>query len=180
MDNTEKLFKRVCSYNGVITTTYLDRVVLSNGQQSLREVVEHPGGVTVIPVDDDGNVWCVRQYRYPMGEHMLETPAGKLEKGEDPKDCAVRELSEETGITAREYVYLGEICPSPGFCRESIYIYLALGLEYGESHPDENELLDVEKHNLDELWDMVMKNELRDAKTVIAVMKAKAWLDRRK
>lgn len=180
MDNTEKFVRQICSYNGVITSTHLDRVLLSNGRETLREVVEHPGGVTIIPVDKNGDVWCVRQFRYPMGKLMLETPAGKLEKGEDPKDCAVRELSEETGITAGELVFLGDICPTPGYCKEILYIYLALDLDYGESHPDENELLDVEKHSLDELYGMVMRNEIRDAKTIVAVLKAKAYLDSRK
>ncbi len=180
MDNTERLIKQICSFKGVITKTHLDRIKLSNGRESLREVVEHPGGVTVIPVDDNGDVWCVRQYRYPMERHMLETPAGKMETGEEPLSCAVRELSEETGIKAKEMIFLGKVCPSPGFCTEVLYIYLALGLDYGKSHPDENELLDVEKHSLDELFRMVMDNELDDAKTVIAVLKAKLYLEGRK
>lgn len=180
MDHTETLFKRVCAYKGLITSTHLDRVILSNGEESLREVVEHPGGVTVIPVEENGDVWCVRQFRYPMGEHFLETPAGKLEYGEDPMDCAVRELSEETGITASEYVYLGKVCPSPGFCKEIIHIYLARGLSHGQSHPDENELLEVERHSLDSLYSMVMEGDIIDAKTIIAVMKAKAYFEKLK
>lgn len=178
MDYTEKLIKQLCEYKGLITTTHLDRVILSNGEESLREVVEHPGGVTVIPVEDDGNVWCVRQFRYPLAEHLLETPAGKLERGEDPLDCAVRELSEETGLSAREFIPLGKVSPSPGFCKEMLYIYMARGLTRGQSHPDENELLDVEIHSLDSLFDMVMAGEIIDAKTIIAIMKAKAYLER--
>lgn len=180
MDNTETLVKRLCRYEGIITSTSVDQVALRGGSLSLREVVDHPGGVTVIPVDDNGDVWCVRQYRYPMGESLLETPAGKLEPEEDPLECGIRELSEETGISASEYIYLGAVYPSPGFCRETLYIYLARGLSFGESHPDENEFLDIEKHSLDELFDLVMRNELADAKTVIAVLKAKAWLEGRK
>lgn len=176
MDYTETPVRRLGGYTGIITSTTLETVRLQNGETTLREVVEHPGGVTVIPVDNEGNVYCVRQFRYPMGEHLLEIPAGKLEPGEDPLSCAKRELSEETGIEADEYIDLGKVYPSPGFCKEILYIYLARGLHFGKSHPDENEFLDVEKLSLDELMDMTMKNQLADAKTVIAVLKAKAIL----
>ena len=176
MDYTETQLRRIGGYTGIITSTTLDTVQLQNGEVTLREVVEHPGGVTVIPVDENGCVYCVRQFRYPMGEHMLEVPAGKLEPNEDPLDCAKRELSEETGIEADEYIDLGKIYPSPGFCKEVLYIYLAKCLRFGASHPDENEFLDVEKVHLDELYKMAMNNELCDAKTVIAVLKAKEVL----
>lgn len=177
MDYTETLFKHINGYKGLIINTSLDRVVLKNGEHSLREVVEHPGGVAVVPVDNEGYVYCVRQFRYPMEEHLLEVPAGKLEQGEDPLSCAKRELSEETGITAEKYIDLGKTYPSPGFCREILYIYMATGLHYGCSHPDENEFLDVEKIHIDELYEKVMKNELPDAKTIIAVLKAKNIID---
>lgn len=180
MDYTETLIKQLGGYNGIIIRTHLDSVLLQNGCNSLREVVEHPGGVTIIPVDEDGYVYCVRQFRYPVAEHLLEVPAGKLEPDEAPIHCAMRELSEETGISADEYINLGEIYPSPGYCREILYIYMARGLHYGKSHPDENEFLDVEKVHIDELFDMVMENDIPDAKTVIAIMKAKVLLDKEK
>ena len=173
MDYTETLVRHINGYNGLIVNTTLDRVMLQNGEHTLREVVEHPGGVTVIPVDDEGFVYCVRQFRYPMLEHLLEVPAGKLEKEEEPLQCAERELSEETGITAREYVYLGKVYPSPGFCREILYIYMARGLSFGTPRPDHNEFLDIEKIHIDELVRLVMENDITDAKTVIAVLKAK-------
>ena len=173
MDYTETLVRHINGYNGLIISTTLDRVVLQNGEHTLREVVSHPGGVTIIPIDDAGFVHCVRQFRYPMSEHLLETPAGKLEYGEDPMHCAVRELSEETGISASEYIDLGKIYPSPGFCKEILYIYMARGLSFGTSHPDHNEFLDVEKIHIDELLKLVMDNEITDAKTVIAILKAK-------
>lgn len=176
MDYFEKQIRTVNRYNGLIVGVRVDSVQLSNGNNTLREVVEHPGGVTVIPVDENGYAYCVRQYRYPMEEELLEVPAGKLEPGEDPFECAKRELSEETGITARNYIFLGAMYPSPGFCREILYAYLATGLEYGESHPDENELLNVEKVHLDELHRMVMSGDITDAKTIIAVLKAKIVL----
>ena len=179
MDYTEKTLERRDSYRGRIVYLHVDRVELSDGAETSREVVEHPGGVTVIPVGENGEVWCVRQFRYPFGEHLLETPAGKLEAGEDPLECAMRELSEETGFTAEEYVYLGCLYPSPGYCRETLYIYMARGLKSGARHLDKGEFLDVEKYTLDELLDMVMRDELRDAKTAAAVLKAKRYLDER-
>lgn len=115
-----------------------------------------------------------------MGKVMLEAPAGKLEKGEDHRECAVRELSEETGFSADELTYLGPICTSPGFSTEVLHIYLAQGLHAGKSHPDEGEFLSVEKHHIDELVDMVMSGEIDDGKTVIAVLKAKRLLEQKK
>ena len=178
MDYTETLVRHINGYNGLIVNTTLDRVMLQNGEHTLREVVEHPGGVTVIPVDDEGFVYCVRQFRYPMQEHLLEVPAGKLEKEEEPLQCAKRELSEETGISASDYVFLGKIYPSPGFCKEILYIYMARGLSYGKPHPDHNEFLDIEKVHIDELVRLVMENEITDAKTVVAVLKAKNVLSK--
>ncbi|MDR0951783.1 MAG: NUDIX hydrolase [Oscillospiraceae bacterium] len=176
MDYTETLYKRLGGYKGLIIETHLDDVTIPGGARALREVVEHPGGVAVLPVDEEGFAYCVRQFRYPMGEHVLEAPAGKLEYGEEPFECAVRELSEETGLVAREFTYLGEIYPSPGYCREKLYIYLARGLTQGAAHPDQNEFLDVEKIHIDELIRLVMDNNIRDAKTVVAILKAKAIL----
>jgi len=177
MEYKETHMHTINRYDGIVVGIRVDSVELSNGSIVMREVVEHPGGVTIVPVDEDGYVFCVRQYRYAFGESLLETPAGKLEYGEDPLECAKRELSEETGITAGEYISLGKMYPSPGFCYETLYAYLARDLEYGEAHPDENEFLDVEKIHISELYRMVMSGEICDAKTIIAVMKAKAILD---
>lgn len=179
MDYIESKISSEDIFKGRIVHLHVDKVQLIDGSRSTREVVEHDGGVTVIPVDDDGNVYCVRQFRYAFGKSIIETPAGKLEKGEDPLECAVRELSEETGFSAAEYIYLGEFYPSPGYCHEKLYAYLALGLEKGEAHLDEGEFLDIVKYPLDTLVDMVMNNELCDAKTIIAILKAKRFLETR-
>lgn len=179
MDFTEKRIDGETVYRGVIVDVTLDRAELSDGKLVKREVVHHPGGVTVLPIDSDGNCYCVRQFRYPFSQMLLEAPAGKLEKGEDPRECAERELSEETGFTADELLYLGANYTSPGYSSEVLHIFLALGLHEGESHPDDGELLSVEKHNIDELFELVMNGEIRDGKTVIAVLKAKSILSAR-
>lgn len=175
----EKRIDGEVKYEGVIVTVRLDRAQLHNGKLVKREVVEHPGGVTVLPVDENGVCTLVRQFRYPFGRMMLEAPAGKLERGEDVRLCAERELSEETGYSADEYISLGCCCTSPGITDEVLHLYLALGLHKGDSHPDEDEFLNVERIPLRELSRMAMANEIEDAKTVIAVLKAEKYLSER-
>lgn len=179
MEYIETELGRKDIYSGRIIHVHVDEVELFDGSSARREIVEHDGGVTVIPVDDNGDVYCVRQYRYAMGQSILETPAGKLEPGERPMDCAIRELGEETGFAAGNMIELGEIYPSPGYCREKLYIYLALDLKKGKAHPDEGEFLDLEKYPLDKLEEMVMDNRICDAKTIIAILKAKKYFEKR-
>ena len=176
LDYTEKRIDGEVKYEGIIVTVRLDQAELHNGRRVKREVVEHPGGVTILPVDEEGNCYMVRQFRYPFGRMMLETPAGKLEKGEEPLVCGIRELSEETGLSADEMVYLGGFAASPGYSTEVLHVYLALGLHKGESHPDEGEFVNVEKYPLRELSRMVMENEIDDAKTIVAILKAEKYL----
>ena len=176
MDYSEKRIDGEVKYKGVIVTVRLDRAQLHNGREVRREVVEHPGGVTILPVDADGTCYLVRQFRYPFGRMMLEAPAGKLERGADPRLCAVRELSEETGFTAEQLIDMGCCCTSPGITDEVLHVYLALGLHPGESHPDEGEFLNVEKYPLSRLSRMAMDGEIDDAKTIIAVLKAEKYL----
>ena len=167
-------------YRGVIVNVRLDHAELCNGKIVRREVVEHPGGATILPIDDEGYCYCVRQFRYPYQKELLEAPAGKLEYGEDPLECAVRELSEETGFTADEIISLGEDYTSPGFSTETLHIYLARGLHRGSMHPDDGEFLSVERHHIDELTRLVMDGTIADGKTVIAVLKAKRLLESEK
>ena len=177
MDFFEKPVETTKVYEGLIVDVRRDIAELQNGSLVQREVVEHPGGVGIVPITSDNKVLMVRQYRYPMEEELLEIPAGKLGKGEDPFECAVRELSEETGCTAGRFVDLGAMYPSPGFCRETLYVYLALDLKHGQMHLDENELLSVEAIGIDDLIEMIMRNELPDAKSIIGIMKARRYLD---
>jgi len=178
MEFYEKQIETKTLYKGIIVNVRRDVAMMSNGARVPREVVEHPGGVGIVPLTNDNKVLMVRQYRYPMEEELLEIPAGKLDNGEDPLECAIRELSEETGCTAGKYVDLGAMYPSPGFCREILYIYLALDLQSGKMHLDENELLSVEPVDIDELIEKIMANKVPDAKTVIGILKAKKYLEK--
>ena len=172
MELWEKKLRQVNSYSGIIVDVTLDQAELSDGSRAFREVVHHPGGVTILPLDEEGYVYCVRQYRYPYGEVLLELPAGKLEKGEDPFACAKRELSEETGFTADDWQSLGCMYCSPGYCSETLHLYLARSLHAGKAHLDEGEFLAVERIPLTELLEKVMANDIRDGKTAMAVLKA--------
>ena len=174
----EKQITTKTVYTGRIVNVRNDVAELHDGSHVPREVVEHPGGVAIVPLTARGEVLMVRQYRYPMEEELLEIPAGKLEACEDHADCARRELSEETGCTAGTLLYLGPIYPSPGFSREILHIYLATDLEYGEMHLDEGEFLSVEAVPLSELVDRIMSGELRDGKTIIGILKAEKHLEK--
>lgn len=178
MELMEKTVESKTLFEGHIVTLKLDRAQLPNGSLASREVVEHPGGVTVLPLDAEGRVIMVRQYRYPLHNTLLELPAGKLEKGEDHRVCGIRELQEEVGITADEVIYLGGLYLSPGYSNEVLHLYLARGLHQGECHPDEDEFLEIERVPFDKLLDMVMRDEIHDAKTVAAVLKTKVFLER--
>ncbi len=172
----EKTLESQEIYNGKIIRVRRDKVELINGDTSTREVVEHQGGVGILAIDSDGFGYMVRQYRYPIESELLEIPAGKLESGEDPLECAVRELSEETGLSAGQMIPLGSFLPSPGYCRETLYVYLALDLQSGERHLDKDEFLSVERIPFDKLVDMVMSGEITDGKTAIGILKAARYL----
>ena len=155
MELMEKTVESKTLFEGHIVTLKLDRAQLPNGSLASREVVEHPGGVAVLPLDAEGRVIMVRQYRYPLHNTLLELPAGKLEKGEDHRVCGIRELQEEVGITADEVIYLGGLYLSPGYSNEVLHLYLARGLHQGECHPDEDEFLEIERVPFDKLLDKI-------------------------
>ena len=176
MDLTEKTVDSQVVYDWKIVRLRRDTALLPNGAQALREVVEHPGGVGIVALDEADNVLLVRQYRYPLGRTLLEIPAGKLEPGEDHRRAAVRELEEETGTRAGRLTYLGYTYASPGFCDEAIHLYLAEELSFVQSHPDEDAFLAVERLPLDELVAMALDGSLTDGKTVATVLKVKTLL----
>ncbi len=158
-------------YNGKIINVRRDDAELPNGKPCLREVVEHSGGVCVAALTDNNELMFVRQFRYPYMEVILELPAGKLEKGEDPFEAGKRELEEETGRVAAKYHDLGKFYPTPGYCGEIIYLYAAEKLTETHMHLDEGEFLEVEKIPLEKAVDMVLSGEIRDGKTQALVMR---------
>ncbi len=176
MELREKTIDSEKIYDGAIIKLTLDTVICPNGAQAKREIVRHPGGVGVVPVDEDGYVYMVRQYRIPYDEIILEIPAGKLDKGEDIAAAAARELREETGLRAEKLQFMGEFYPSVGFCDERLRMFLATGLSQGETDLDEDEFVDLEKLHIDKLFEMIMNNEIKDGKTIAALLKARELL----
>lgn len=171
MNLSEKPLSADYKYRGRIINLRVDTAELPNGATATREVVEHPGGVCVAALTEDGCLLFVRQFRYPYQTVLLELPAGKLDPGEDPLEAGKRELREETGAKASRYESLGTLYPSPGYCGEIIHLYAASGLTFGETAPDEDEFLEVEKIPLEEAARMVLEGEIPDAKTQAAVLK---------
>lgn len=177
MDLKEKILStRDGIFNGRVFKVKVHDVELPDGKTSKREIVEHHGGVGVIAITPEREVFMVTQYRIAADEMMLEIPAGKLELGEDPYDAGMRELEEETGYSTDKLEFLGQYYATPGYCTEKLSIYLATNLEYKGQHLDPGEFLNVSKIPLDKLYEMVMNNEIRDCKTAIAILKAKAIL----
>ena len=172
MDFTEKKLKSDYIFHGKIMTVRVDDAMLPNGKPCKREVCEHPGGVGVLPIDENRVVTLVRQYRYPYETTTLEIPAGKMDQGpEGALACGQRELSEETGLLAGQMIPMGELWPSPGFMDERLYLYCAKDLTQGEIHPDEDEFVEIVRMPFDELCERVASGEIHDAKTVAAVGK---------
>lgn len=146
------------------------QVRLPDGRDATRDVVRHPGAVAVIALTDDGRICLVRQYRPALGRVTVEIPAGKLDRGEDPLDCAVRELREETGMVAQHMAFLTTIATSDGFCDELIHLYMATGLAFDQSDPDADEFINVDLIDLPELIDAVLDGRVEDAKTVVGAL----------
>ncbi len=147
-----------------------------NGKEAWREVVHHPGASAVIAIDEDNRIIMEKQFRYALNDYLLEIPAGKLDAGEDPLVCAKRELEEETGIVASEWISLGTIATSPGFCNEVIHLYVAKGLSKGEIHWDEDEYVEVERYTFDELLQRIKEEKIKDSKSLSALLLAMPYL----
>ena len=172
MAHTEETLERQVIYQGRIITVTQDTVRLENGKNAKREVVHHHGGAAIVPVGEHGEVYMVRQFRYPMGRELLEIPAGKMDRGpENAEEAGRRELSEETGLTAGQMISMGEIWPSPGFMDERLYLYCAKELAQGACHPDADEFVEIVRMPFEELCQRVASGEIHDAKTVAAVGK---------
>lgn len=168
MEYVEKTVKKNYVYQGKILNLRNDDALLPNGTPCKREIIEHSGGACALCVEED-KVLFVRQYRYAYGESIYEIPAGKLEKGENPKISALRELEEETGVKAERAELLYEIYPTPGYTNEKIYIYRVYDTKRTEKHLDDGEFLDVEWLPMARVKEMLKKGEIKDGKTVIAL-----------
>lgn len=171
-DFKEKTVSKDYIFNGEIIKLRVDTVTTPSGNTATREIVEHPGGVCIVPITDDGKVIMEWQYRRPFDKNLYELPAGKLFPGEDPLECGKRELEEETGMCARRYVSLGYMQPTPGFCTEVLHMYAAFDLYEGTANPDEDEFIETELVPLETLVDKVLSGEITDGKTCIALLKA--------
>ena len=177
MELTEKTLSSEKIFDGHILHVRRDTIELPDGSRGYREVVDHPGGVCVLALDDENRALVVSQYRYPYEKVLREIPAGKLEYGADPTQAAIRELKEETGAVAGDFRPLGELYPSPGYCGEVIRMYLARELTFGETHLDKDEFLNLERVPFDQLVEQILDGEIRDAKTIAAVLKGKLLLN---
>jgi len=173
----EKTIESEVIYEGKIFTITHDTALLENGSTAVRDILLHHGGVCVIPVTEENEIFLVKQYRYPFHTVTSEVPAGKLEKGESHLECGKRELMEETGYICDEMIYLGEMLPTPAYNSEITYMYLAKGLKFSRQNLDEDEFLDVEKIPLADAVKLVMDGVIRDGKTQIAVLKAARMLN---
>ncbi len=169
----EKEISSECIFDGRVLHLYRDDILLPDGSTDIREYCRHNGGVSVVAITDDGEVLLVEQYRYAHRDMVIEIPAGKLEKGEDIREGALRELKEETGATPQKLTYLGEMYPSPALMDEVIHMFLAENLSFGDTKLDEGEFLRTQRVPLDTLVDMILRGEIKDAKTQTAVLKAK-------
>ena len=169
----EKTVSSEFIFDGKVVHLYCDKVALPDGKEATREYVKHIGAVCVVPITDEGEIVCVRQYRYAIGQAMLEIPAGKLDSpDEDRKKAALRELREETGATCQKLDFIGKFYSSPAILDECIYMYMARGLDFGETDFDEDEYIEIEKIPVDELVRMICAGEITDGKTQVAVLKA--------
>jgi len=162
-------------YRGAFLDVRRDRIRLPDGSTAQREYIVHPGAVMVVPMLDDGRLVIERQWRYPLARVMVEFPAGKLEAGEPPLHCAIRELIEETGYRATEWARAGILHNAIAYSNEGIEVWFARGLTLGERQLDAGEFLDVGSASLDELDDMARRGELTDAKTLIGMTWLHHW-----
>lgn len=167
---TEEKISEENVFDGVLLHVQRDTVKLPNGNETTREWVRHPGASSVLPILPNGDIVLVKQYRYPIGKVTLEVPAGKLDKNEDPLNCAMRELEEETGYVADKIKKMTTIATTVGFSNEFIHLYLAENLSVGKFNPDDDEFINVVKMPFTEALKKVENGEIFDVKTIISIL----------
>lgn len=176
MNFEEKTLSSEYVFRGKVIDVKRDDILVSNGNTSIREVVEHSGGVVILALKED-KVLTVKQFRYPIKQTSIELPAGKLEKGENPDLAAKRELEEETGYIAKNWKSLGYIYTSVGFCDEKLYLYLATDLEYKQINPDEDEIIECDEYPIKEFYSLIDNGKINDAKTLCALLRAREYIN---
>lgn len=170
MDYYEKTIKSERLFKGAIFDMDQLTVELPNGKKVTRDVIRNPGASVIVPLTEDGQVIMVRQFRKPIESVLLEVPAGKMDPGEDPLQCAARELKEETGYTAKKLMKILTLHPAPGFADEVLHVFVACGLSKGESCPDEDEFIHAEVYEMDAVIKMIEDGAITDAKTICGVL----------
>ena len=174
-----KILNSEIIFRGKVFNTKVDQIEYNSGNKAVREVAEHPGGAVVVPVTDDGKIVMVTQHRFPMNKVLLELPAGKLSKNEDPKVCAVRELEEETGYKSDNVIELGSIYTTPGYSTEKLWIYLAKDLKAGNYNREEGEFgMEVFEFSFDEVEEKIYNGEIVDGKTICGIYLAKKIINK--
>ncbi len=170
----EKTVSSKTIYKGKVLDLKVDTVRLPNGKTADREVVVHRGAVAVVAVTDNDEIILIKQFRYPTGKVLWEVPAGKIDAGEIPEDCAVRELAEETGFGARQWEHLSTFYTTPGFSDEIMYVYLARDLYIDERKMDDDEFIDMYRVPVKNAVEMVISGEISDAKSIAGILLAAA------
>lgn len=170
MKFNEKTINSENIFNGKILKLRVDEVMLSNGDKTTREIVEHNGAVAIIPLIDEERMFLVKQFRKAIEKELIELPAGKIEKEEDPKECALRELEEEIGYKAGHIQKLLSIYTSPGFSNEIIHIYVAGDLKKTKINRDDDELMDIIEVSINEAKNMMDEGKIMDAKTITGIL----------
>lgn len=172
-----KLKKSEILFKGKVFDLQVDQIEYNSGNKGIREIAVHPGGAVIVPLKENGKIIMVTQFRYPLQKVMLELPAGKLDFGEDPLECAVRELQEETGNKTKNIIKLGAIATTPGFCSEILHIYLAKDLIPGNHNREEGEFgMEVFEFSLNEIENKITNGEIIDAKSICGIHLAVNYL----
>jgi ADP-ribose pyrophosphatase len=174
----EQVLSSSVVYDGRAVRLRLDRVRLPNGRETSREIIEHPGSAGILPLLAGNRVILIRQYRHAVGETIWEIPAGTMEPGETPRECAGRELEEETGYRARSLTPLFDCYAAPGYSMELMHVFVAKGLKPKERRPEEDEIISVEPVEGERAFRMIRSGQIRDAKTICALLYVRALAGR--
>lgn len=175
---TAKINNRVILHQGRSFSFVKENVTLENGTTVDLEVVRHPGAAAIVPFIKNDRLIILKQYRHAIGHHIWEIPAGTLDPGEDPLECAKRELIEETGYSGRQWEKIGEITPVPGYSDERIHIFVATDLTPAEQNLDVDEVLDVHQVSFEKTVQMIEKGQIQDSKTISGLYYTSLWLKR--